>query len=115
MIWNNPQDIGARRTAERAISKAESHAADISDMRRQVERLSLACQSMWELLRDRSEITEDDLVAKMTEIDGRDGRVDGKISIQFTTCDACGKPSNSRRDFCLMCGEPFLKEHQFKS
>lgn len=118
MIWEAYQQTkiaGAEQTAERALSKADRYAADIADVRRQVERLSLACQAMWELLRDRSDITEEDLEAKILEIDARDGRVDGKIATTMTTCSSCGRPTNSRRGSCVICGATLKREHPFES
>ncbi len=63
----------------------------------------------------RSDLTEDDIEAKILEIDGRDGRVDGKIATKITNCTACGRPTNSRRGSCVMCGVPLKREHQFES
>ncbi len=117
MIWEAYQQTkiaGAERAADRAMSKADRYAADIADISRQVDRLSLACQAMWELLRDRSELTEEDIEAKILEIDGRDGRVDGKIATKLTTCTTCGRPTNSRRGSCVMCGAPLKRGHQFE-
>ena len=117
MIWEAYQQTKiseAERTADRAMSKADRYAGDIADIRRQVDRLSLACQAMWELLRDRSDLTEDDIEAKILEIDGRDGRVDGRIAIKPTICPACGRPTNSTRGSCVMCGAPLKKEHLFE-
>jgi hypothetical protein len=117
MIWEAYQQTkiaGAERTADRAMSKADRYAADIADISRKVDRLSLACQAMWELLRDRSELTEDDIEAKILEIDGRDGRVDGKIATKLVDCATCGRPTNSRRGSCVMCGAPLKRDHQFE-
>jgi hypothetical protein len=117
MIWEAYQQnriSEAERTADRAMSKADRYAADIADIQRQVARLSLACQAMWELLRDRSDLTEEDIESKILEIDGRDGRVDGKIATQLTNCPSCGRPTNSRRGSCVMCGAPLKREHQFE-
>jgi hypothetical protein len=117
MIWEAYQQTKiaeAERTADRAMSKADRYAADIADIRRQVDRLSLACQAMWELLRDHSDLTEEDIEAKILEIDGRDGRVDGKIATKQTNCTACGRPTNSTRSSCVMCGAPLTKEHLFE-
>lgn len=117
MIWEAYQQTkiaGAEQTAERAMSKADRYAFDIADVRRHVERLSLACQAMWELLRDRSDLTEEEIEAKILEIDARDGRVDGKIATKTAACAACGRPTNSSRSSCLMCGAPLKREHQFE-
>ena len=45
---------------------------------------------MWELLREHSELSENDIENKILEIDNRDGRIDGKIATQTKTCQACG-------------------------
>ncbi|MEM6886363.1 MAG: hypothetical protein AAF571_15185 [Verrucomicrobiota bacterium] len=79
-----------------------------------MERLTLACQSMWELLRDRTDFTEADLEEKMLEIDLRDGQADGKIGMQLIQCPSCNSKTNSRRTHCLMCGAPLDKQHVFE-
>ena len=118
MLWetyNAIETTKARNAADRAEAKADRYADDIRGVSNQVERLSLCCQAMWELIRDRTQITEQDLEAKITEIDGRDGRVDGKMSIQSLTCHECGKPTNSKRSYCVMCGAPLRRQHKFEA
>lgn len=117
MIWEAYQQTkiaGAERAAERAESKANRQSDDLAALKRHVDRLSLACQAMWELLRDGSELTEDDIEAKILEVDARDGRVDGKIAMQALECPNCGRPTNSKRSSCVICGAPFRKLHQFE-
>ena len=117
MLWEAYQQTkiaGAELTADRAMSKADRYAADIANMQRQVDRLTLACQAMWELLRDRSGLSEEDIESKMREIDARDGQVDGKIGTTLLDCPSCGRATNSRRSTCLMCGAPLAKQHQFE-
>ena len=113
-VYQHSKIANAERTAEQAKSKADRYATDISNIQRHVERLSLACQAMWELLRDHSDLTEQDIEAKILEIDARDGHVDGKMAIQHTQCDSCGKPTNSRRTSCVMCGAILKRQHQFE-
>jgi hypothetical protein len=38
---------------------------------------------MWEIIRDQSSITDEELVEKITEIDLRDGVVDGKMGVRL--------------------------------
>ena len=117
MLWEAYQQSkieGATRVAESAKSKADRHTDDITNLTRHVERLSLACQAMWELLRDCSELTEEHIEAKILEIDGRDGCIDGKIGIQRMDCPSCGRPTNSSRTSCVMCGAPLKRKHQFE-
>lgn len=116
MLWEAYQQTkiaGAERTAERAKTKADRYADDIADIRRQVNRLSLACQAMWELLRDHSDLSEKDIEARILEVDLRDGRADGKMAAQTLACPSCGRPTNSRRQICVICGAPVPRPHQF--
>jgi len=103
---------GAERTAETAESNVEHCARTVEHLKRHVERLSLACQGLWELLRERSDLTEEDLERKILEIDGRDGCVDGKI-LQAVDCPACGRKTGWKRNLCVMCGAPIKSPYQF--
>ncbi|MEZ7956671.1 MAG: hypothetical protein QMC23_11460 [Rubritalea sp.] len=117
MIWGGYNRLSAQSAeniAARAQSTADRYAYDIKDIQQKVERLSLSCQAMWELLRDHSELNEKDIEAKILEIDNRDGRVDGKISTQTLACASCGRPTNSRRSMCVICGADIDKKHKFE-
>lgn len=116
MIWNAYHTDRARkaeRTAEKADSRAERLEQSLEDLRKHVDRLSLASQAMWELLRDHSDLCETDIEKKILEIDGRDGYLDGKIGGQVFDCLACGSKTNSKRDTCVMCGAPVRSPHRF--
>jgi hypothetical protein len=116
MIWEAYQQTriaGAERLAEGAESKADRAARTLEDLRRHVDRLSLACQAMWELLRECSDLKEEDLERKILEVDGRDGSVDGKMGLQQLDCPACGRKTNSKRNSCIFCGAPTKRPSQF--
>jgi hypothetical protein len=70
---------------------------------------------MWELLKACSDVTEQDLEKKILEIDGRDGAVDGKLTVQALDCPACGRKTSSKRDTCVMCGAPVKRPYPFVS
>ncbi len=117
MIWEGYQQVkidSAQRAAHLAESKADRFAYDIADVQKKLERLSLSCQAMWELLRDHSELDEQDIENKILEIDNRDGRVDGKISTQQKKCPSCNRPTTSRRNMCVICGAELKKKHKFE-
>ncbi len=77
---------------------------DITDIRDQVERLALLNQAMWELVRERLNLTDADLEKKAQEVDLRDGVQDGKMTTHPLRCPSCGRISNSRHRKCLYCG-----------
>ena len=114
MIWEAYQQTriaGAERLAAGAESKVDRAARTVEDLQRHVERLSLACQAMWELLRECSDLKEEDLERKIIEVDGRDGSVDGKIGVQQLDCPARGCKTNSKRNTCPL----FQRSHETAS
>jgi hypothetical protein len=116
MLWESYQPArvaGAERAAENAEAKVERCANKVEDLQRQVERLSLACQAMWELLRGCSDLTEEDLEKRILEVDGRDGCVDGKIGAQALDCPSCGRKTSSKRSTCVMSGAPIKRPYPF--
>lgn len=81
--------------------------SDVVCLRDEVERLSLLNQAMWELLRERLRLSDDDLEKKAQEVDMRDGKPDGKMSRHPLRCPQCGRVTNSRHKKCLYCGLEF--------
>lgn len=95
------------------LGGARSITAD-PKLRRELDRLTLANQAMWELLRDHLGFSDEHLRAKITEIDGRDGTVDGKIGADLKTCPSCHRTSRMQTGNCVYCGEKVHGPHVFK-
>jgi hypothetical protein len=116
MFWDayhQTRIASAERLSDVPDSKVDRTARTVEDLQRHVDRLSLACQAMWELLRECSDLKEDDLERKIMEVDGRDGSLDGKMGVQQLNCPACGRKTNSKRNTCIFCGAPTKRPHQF--
>jgi hypothetical protein len=92
------QQAGAERVA------AASQKSELQDLRDQVARLALLNQAMWELVRDRLQLSDADLEKIAQEVDLRDGVQDGRMSEHPLQCPKCGRVSNSRHKKCLYCG-----------
>lgn len=84
----------------------------VKQLEAEVERLVLSQNALWEIARDRLNITEDVLIAKMKEIDLRDGVADGKVTQVPLGCPSCGRVSSSRHWKCLYCGLEFERDVQ---
>ena len=106
--------IQSEIASDKMSAKADRAANEARELADRLERLQLGCQAMWELIRDRTDLSEADLEAKILEIDARDGRVDGKMTTQSLTCHACGRPTNSKRERCVMCGAPLRRQRKFE-
>ena len=114
MIWGRTSiydEIAG--TVDRAETKVDRLAPDVKALQRQVDHLSLACQAMWEMLRDNTTLSDAELEKKILEIDLRDGKADGKLGPQVLTCPACGAKTNSARNSCVMCGAAIHAPSQF--
>jgi len=114
--WEDGRISSARQESEKALKHSEIVARQLLTHQRQLEHLTLLCQSMWEVLREQTGLSDSELRAKVTEVDIRDGKVDGKINQQIFACPRCGKNCNSTNKICIMCGEDLLshKPHIFE-
>ena len=108
------QISAAQDAAAQAQNRAQSAQELIHQMEKRVNRLSLLCQAMWEMLRERAEFTEDQLAAKVLEVDLRDGRSDNRITTLIRDCPSCGRKTNSKRLVCVICGAELPKGHAFE-
>jgi hypothetical protein len=104
----------ARSAAELASNKVDGLIARKDNTKQELEELTLACQAMWELLRDHLGFTDDHLKAKILEIDARDGVVDGKIGAEVIDCPHCGQKASTTKPNCMYCGHRLPSSHVMK-
>lgn len=105
----------AKADATQALTEAHRHERYIEQLENRLARTTLACQALWELLKTRVGLTEEELLAKMDEIDLRDGVRDGKMSPTVCLCGSCGRKVNSISPRCMYCGAELVKPHVFQS
>jgi hypothetical protein len=106
-FWNlrQQQQIGsATTTASAAASEARAHESSLADLNSRFERLVLVTHALSELLAERAHVSEADLLAKIHEIDVRDGVTDGGAASGARSCPKCGHPNSGQRTACLYCG-----------
>lgn len=103
----NANAAAAEATASRAASNINVLGSDVGDLKHQVGRLMLLNQALWELLQERTGLTEADLLARAEQIDLRDGKLDGKLSEHPVRCPQCSRVNSSRHQRCLYCGQHF--------
>lgn len=116
LFWEtkqNSQIQEASSDAHQARSAAREASLKIADLERSLDRLALINRALWELMQDRLRLTEEDLIEKVSEIDLRDGALDGKYDRgkdssapgdALRTCDRCGRVMNARHVRCIYCG-----------
>ncbi|MEO8494248.1 MAG: hypothetical protein ABI614_04205 [Planctomycetota bacterium] len=107
MLWDliqQSQIHDAQSSAADASRRADYVQRDVDRSQATIDTLALSCAAMWELLSERLGVTEQELLAKIEEIDLRDGKLDGKIATAKLDCPACARSNNAKRGRCLYCG-----------
>ena len=99
------QNYIAQVASQQARSLARESGMLAEKASRNAERLYMIVQAMWELLSEKTGLTQADLDAKVREIDMRDGRLDGKDATQTMprSCANCGRPILSGQQRCTWC------------
>lgn len=95
---------GTPRPSGSSRSSGEPSDFDVRNLQERVEKLTLACAALWELLKERTEFSEDDLLAAIAALDLRDGKKDGKMTPTLKACPKCNRPMSPKHHRCLYCG-----------
>ncbi len=113
-VWNAVQQMQIADT-QRAAADAARDARLVSQqaveqtfglLAQQIERLALVCHAMWTLIQDRTDLTDRDLLARITYLDMKDGVADGRNAAPPVPCPRCGSMMSRHFGRCLFCGEP---------
>jgi hypothetical protein len=115
ILWEMDRKGTIRKTKGPAKSPAEPEVAargGADPLEERFERLLLASRAMWELLREKTGLSEEDLLRKVEELDLSDGRLDGRICT-LVVCANCGKRISARNARCLYCGAPQARRKAF--
>ena len=116
-LWNLYQEMEIRQTRADARMSDELHTSKINRTTQNVEKvedrfekLLLLTEAVWELVGERHGLTDAHLTAKIREIDGRDGPIDGRRAIVVRRCSQCDAAIEKGRANCMFCGheEPGL-------
>jgi hypothetical protein len=78
----------------------------VKELEVQVARLSLICEALWEIVRDRDNLAHDLLNLKVADIDLRDGHLDGRkrAAAAPRACPKCKKTLQVTSQRCIYCG-----------
>lgn len=93
------------QVADEVRHQREATRDEIQALHERIDRLTLTCEAMWNLLASSAEFAEEDLIRAVTELDGEDGEVDGRRRRKPKPC-SCGAMVNQRLKACQFCGEP---------
>jgi hypothetical protein len=100
----------AADSAADAAGQARRARSDAMDTEMRMDRVVLAFEALWTLLRDKVGLTEDDLAVRMNEIDLSDGKLDGKVRKSAVSCPKCCRTISRRLAKCIYCGQAIVHD-----
>ena len=106
-LWELRQQreiLDAKLEAARAARGASDVHYRTSEHGDRLDAMALTITAMLSIMQERFGVTEQQLIARMQEIDVRDGKLDGKVSASTTQCSGCGRMMSARHKRCIYCG-----------
>ena len=98
------------KNAADARARASDAHAQVADLSVRLDRALLVCEALWTIVRDRLGVAEDELVARVNDIDLSDGKLDGKVRRTAVSCPRCKRTIARRFKKCVYCGQPVLHD-----
>jgi hypothetical protein len=114
-MHQNSRIAGAESAADQSTHKAERVSQNLSDLEERIDKLSLLNYALWSLLQERVGLTEAELIARVEELDLKDGKRDGRITGGIVNCPDCNRPLSQRHRKCLYCGYALQEGNAFGS
>lgn len=105
---------GLRQTAEDISDQRRQTDLQLSNADQRVDRLALICEAMWDLMREHTTLTDEDLANKLAELDMSDGNKDGRRQ-QISAACVCGAMVNARSEICQFCGADAPQRSMFNA
>ena len=115
IFWNQKETTVVKDTSSKTLNSVQSLSTELSQQEKRIDKLIMINQALWFFLKEHLNLTEDDLFAKVEEIDLLDGKLDGKVKIQAKKCPKCDRVVSLKHDKCLYCGAEHLAETIFET
>lgn len=85
--------------------------SDVRELQAQVDKLEMIVEALWRQLKRHTELTDEDLIETISQIDLEDGKYDGKKETKsFIDCPGCQRRISKNHTKCFYCGEVLLTQ-----
>ncbi len=105
----------ARISANQAAATARGARTDVQGLQYEVERLLMITEALWTLMKKEHGYEDLELIRRITEIDMRDGKLDGRVAkSRVAECPKCKHVLSKKHHVCIYCGtavvqDPFVR------
>jgi len=117
-MWDIFQEIQLNdlRAQQHSADSSQRRADDdLAELARQVRKIALVNQALYELLKEKTGISYEELRRKIDDIDRRDGVLDGKLLPKPVVCPKCGTMVTAGALSCQNCGAKVAPKYPFSS
>jgi len=107
LFWDlrqNYEIANARSSADRSSHQAERASDSVRLLEERVNKLALVNMALWTLLKENTNLTDEDLNQRVQDIDLSDGKLDGKVRGGVSDCPQCERTLSQKHNRCLYCG-----------
>ena len=109
-IYGSGGFSGGESVTSSAHREARQASTDVEDLRGEVDRLRMIAEALWEILKQQHGYDDEELIKRVTEIDLRDGKLDGRVApTPPEPCPECGRVTGRNRPRCIYCGVPLVR------
>lgn len=117
-MWDIFQEIrlndhGARQDDSDSALRRTS--LNLDELARQMRKMALVNQALYELLKERTGISDEDLRRRIREIDLRDGAADGRLDASPLRCPKCQSAVTVGALSCQYCGATIAPKYPFEA
>ena len=105
-LWQHRRISDSESAAAAAKTTSHDAIARIEELEYTTEKLLLLSRALWEIIQERDGVDDETLLAKVRDIDMRDGRLDGRLARPLVVkCPKCANALNKKHRRCIYCGE----------
>jgi len=112
-MWELNQHLSIAEAKRAASGAAFDGRLAAGELNRRMDSLLLINMAMWSILEQKLGVTEEELSQRITDIDLRDGKLDGRVGTSAQECPTCGRVMSVRHQRCMYCGQESLKKKIF--
>jgi hypothetical protein len=94
----------ANAKARAGLRQADRVSDRVDDLEERLDRMALLNLALWSILKEKLDVTDDELEARVQELDIQDGKADGRSQSKIIDCPDCQCPIQQRHRRCLYCG-----------
>jgi hypothetical protein len=100
---SNTASRAAALARSAAASDVSIHTSRVEDLNERIDEMALVIRGMWALLEEQG-LTNDQLLAKLEELDHSDGTPDGRVKKEPAACPSCEAKVPAGLAACQYCG-----------